>query len=94
MESDLPLKIATLLRLVAFMIVVYLGIGLLVERYSTRPDSQLKAFFRTVCSPITRPVARWIAPGADQRRLLLLGIAFVGAFWALTVLATRVLRPG
>jgi hypothetical protein len=94
MESELPFKIATLLRIVAFMVVVYLGFGLLVERYSTKPDSQLKAFARTVCSPITRPVARWLGPGADQRRVLLVSMAVMVGIWAVTVVAAKALRPG
>jgi hypothetical protein len=94
MESELPFKLATLLRIVAFMVVVYLGFGLLVERYSTKPDSQLKAFARTVCSPITRPVARWLGPGADQRRVLLVSMAVMVGIWAVTVVAAKALRPG
>jgi hypothetical protein len=90
---ELVLKVLTLLRLVAFMVVFYLAFGLVVERYSTKPDSQLKAFARTICSPITRPVARWLAPGADQKRLLLLGIAVVAAVWVVVVVLSSVLRP-
>jgi uncharacterized BrkB/YihY/UPF0761 family membrane protein len=94
MDADLSLKIVTLLRLVAFMLIVYLAFGLVVERFSTKPDSQLRAFARTVCSPVTRPVQRFLAPGADQRRLLLLGMGVVGVLWGITVVAARVLRPG
>lgn len=94
MDADLSLKIVTLLRLVAFMLFVYLAFGLVVERFSTRPDSQLKAFARTVCSPVTRPVRRFLAPGADQRRLLLLGMGVVGVLWVISIVAARALRPG
>ena len=94
MSLELVLKILTLLRLVAFMVIVYLAFGLLVERYSKKPDSQLKAFARIVCSPVTRPVARHLAPGADQRRLLLVGMAVVAAFWAVVVVLDAVLRRG
>lgn len=87
-------KIATLFRIVAFMLIVYLGFGLLVERYSTKPDSQLKAFARTVCSPITRPVARYLGPGSDHRRVLFVSVGVVAVFWALSVMAARLLRPG
>jgi len=87
-------KVLTLLRLVAFMLLVYLAFGLLVERASRKPDSQLRAFARIVCSPVTRPVARWLAPGAGQARLLLVGMAVVGALWAALVLAQGALRLG
>jgi len=94
MDPELPFKIATLLRTVTFMVLVYLGLGLLVEQYSRKPGSQLKAFFRIVCSPVTRPVARYLAPGADQHRLLLVGIGVVTALWAVTVVVGNALRPG
>jgi hypothetical protein len=94
MEADTSIKVLTLLRLVAFMLIVYLAFGLVVERFSTKPDSQLKAFARTVCSPVTRPVQRYLAPGGDQRRLLLVGLGVAGVLWALAVVAARALRSG
>jgi hypothetical protein len=93
MSLEWVLKVLTLLRLLAFMVLFYLAFGLLVERYSTKPDSQLKAFARTICSPITRPVARWLVPGAPYPRLLLAGMAVVGVFWVVVVVLARLLRP-
>jgi hypothetical protein len=93
-DAPLLLKILTLLRLLSFMLFVYLAFGLLVERISRNPESQLKAFARTVCWPMTRPVSRWLGPGADQRRLLLVSMGIVAAFWAVVVVATKVVRPG
>ena len=92
-EPGLLLKILTLLRILSFMVFVYLAFGLVVERYSRKPDSQLKAFARTVCSPMTRPVARFVAPGADQRRLLLIAMGIVAAIWAVVVIAAKAVRP-
>lgn len=92
MNPEFALKIVTLLRLVAFMIVFYLAFGLLVERTSRKPDSQLKAFARMVCSPITNPVARRLPPDAPHTRVLAVSMALVGCFWALTVVAGRILR--
>jgi uncharacterized protein YggT (Ycf19 family) len=94
MGLELALKVLTLLRLVAFMVLFYLAFGLLVERYSRRPDSQLKAFARTICSPITRPVARFLAPGASHARVLVAGMAMVAVFWGVVVVLGAVLRPG
>jgi hypothetical protein len=93
-EPGLLLKILTLLRLLSFMLLVYLAFGLLVERVSRNPESQLKAFARIVCSPMTRPVARWLGPAADQRRLLLVSMGIVAVFWAVVVIATKAVRPG
>jgi hypothetical protein len=92
MSAELLHKILTLLRFVAFMLFVYLAFGLLVERFSRKPDSQLKAFARTVCSPMTRLVARFIAPGADHRRLLLISMAIVAAIWSVVVIAMKAVR--
>jgi len=94
MGPDLLFKTVTLLRIVAFMVLVYLGFGLLVERYSTKPGSQLKAFARIVCSPVTRPVGRLLAPGADHRKVLLASVAVMAVLWAVTVMAARALQPG
>ncbi len=84
----------TLLRLVAFMVVVYLAFGLAVERLGRRPESQLRAFARTLCSPIARPVARFLAPGASERRVLAVSLAVALAFWALLVAVDTALRRG
>ena len=94
MSPELVFKLLTLLRLVAFMLFVYLGFGLLVERYSRKPNSQLKAFARTVCSPVTRPVGRFLAPGADQPRVLRVSMLVVAVIWAIVVIAGRAVRPG
>jgi uncharacterized protein YggT (Ycf19 family) len=88
------LKILTLLRLVAFMLMFYLAFGLVVERYSTKPESQLKAFARTICSPITRPVARYLPPGSTQPRLLLVSLGVVAVFWVFVVVLAKVVQPG
>jgi uncharacterized protein YggT (Ycf19 family) len=93
MGLGLALKILTLLRLVAFMVLFYLAFGFVVERWSTKPDSQLKAFARTICSPVTRPVARFLAPGASHLRLLGTGMVAVGVFWAVVVALGKLLAP-
>lgn len=94
MSLELLYKVLTLLRLVAFMSIVYLGFGLVVERYSTRPESQLKAFARIVCSPITRPVARFLPSGVSHSRLLVISMGAVAIFWAVVVVFARAIRPG
>ncbi len=90
---ELLLKTLTLLRIVAFMLIVYLAFGLVVERYSTRPESQLKAFARVVCSPVTRPLARFMPPGASHSRLLATGMAVVAVIWVIVVVLAKVARP-
>lgn len=86
-------KLLTLLRLVSFMVAVYLAFGLAVERWSRKPDSQLKAFARTICSPVARPMARFLAPGASEQRVLVASLAAVGAVWAFLVTLEVALGP-
>ncbi len=74
------------------MVAVYLAFGLVVERWSRRPDSQLRAFARTICAPVARPVARLLAPGASERRVLLVSLVAVAAFWAAIVALDVTLR--
>ena len=80
------LQVVTLVRTVAFMVLVYLALGLLVEVRSRKPDSKVRAFFHILCSPLTRPVSRFTAPGSSQVKLLLISIAFVGAIWVVSIL--------
>jgi len=90
-SSHTLLQIITLVRLVSFMVLVYLLLGLLVEVNSRKPDSRLKAFFRTVCSPITRPVSRLLA-GAPHTRVLGASIALVGVVWVASIVLSGVVR--
>jgi uncharacterized protein YggT (Ycf19 family) len=85
-------QVVFLLRTVAFMVLVYLALGLLVEVRSTRPDSKVRAFFRILCSPVTRPVARFVAPGSSPTRVLAISIAVVGAIWFALIVLTEVVQ--
>jgi hypothetical protein len=85
-------NVLTLLRLLAFMLLLYLGLGWLAERYSTRPDSKVKAFFRLLCSPVTRPVSRFLGPRSGERRVLAVSMGVVGSIWLALVVATEVVR--
>jgi hypothetical protein len=82
----------TLLRLLAFMVVLYLALGWLVERYVSRPDSKVKGFFRLLCSPVTRPVGRLLGPGAATTHVLRVSIAIAGGVWAALIVVSEVLR--
>jgi hypothetical protein len=82
----------TLLRLVAFMVLIYLGLGWLAERYATRPDSRVKAFFRTLCSPVTRLVAKRLRPGTGEPRVLAVSMGLVACVWVLLIVVTEVGR--
>jgi uncharacterized protein YggT (Ycf19 family) len=93
MGPELVVKILALLRLLAFMVFVYLLFGLLVERYSRKPGSQLKAFARIICSPVTRPVARFLAPGTPHRSVLLNSVGVVVVLWMIIVVLQRALTP-
>jgi hypothetical protein len=90
----LLLQILTLVRLVSFMVLVYLALGLLVEVRSRKPDSKLKSFFRLLCSPVTRPVSRYFAGGSSHARVLLASIAVVGAVWVASIVLSDLARGG
>lgn len=86
------LQTLTLLRLVAFMVLLYLALGLLAERFATRPDSKVRAFFRTLCSPVTRPVSRLLPSGSGERRVLSVSIGLVASVWIALIVATELGR--
>jgi hypothetical protein len=79
--ADAWFKIVYLLRFVAFMVLVYLTLGWLVERWSRKPDSRLKDFFRLLCSPVTRPVARRMPKGTTYQRVLGVSLGIAAGFW-------------
>jgi hypothetical protein len=87
-------RILTLFRLLAFMVLVYLALGWLVERYSKKPDSKLKAFFRVICSPITGFVSRFLPPDAEPRRVLAISIGVVGVLWILLIALSEIPATG
>lgn len=81
-----------MLRLLAFMLVLYLGLGWLAERYVTKPDSKVKGFFRLLCGPVTRLVARVLPAPATERRLLGVSMGVVAGVWVVLIILTEVLR--
>jgi uncharacterized protein YggT (Ycf19 family) len=92
MDSGALVKTLTLLRLLAFMVFLYLALGWLVERYGTRPDSKVRGFFRLICRPVTRPVARLLPRGSGERKVLAVSMGVVACIWVVLILATEALR--
>lgn len=90
MEAAL-FRIVTLLRMLAFMVVLYLALGWLAERYATKPESKLKGFFRLVCRPITAPIARLLPSGAGQRRILEVSLGVVAGIWIVLIIVSKAL---
>ena len=79
------LKIVMLLRLIAFMVLMYLALAWFVERRSTNPEGKIRAFFRIVCAPVAVPVSRRLGPGASYQRVLVVSMLVVGAAWAVLI---------
>ena len=89
MNEDL-LKILLLGRLLAFMLLFYIGFGLLVEWRSRAPESKLRDFSRLLCRPLVAPLVALSAPGTAYRTILLrTALAAVGG-WLLFLLASEV----
>jgi uncharacterized protein YggT (Ycf19 family) len=86
-------QIVTLLRSVAFMVLVYVGLAWLVERRSQNPASKVRAFFRVLSSPVTYPVSRLVRPGTSPERVLAVSTGVVAVLWvALVVLSELMIR--
>ena len=79
------LKIVMVLRLLAFMVLMYLALAWFVERRSTNPQGKIRAFFRIVCAPVAAPVARRLGPGVSYEKVLVVSMALVAAAWALLI---------
>jgi len=85
------LKIVMVLRLVAFMVLMYLAFAWFVERRSTNPQGKIRAFFRIVCAPVAVPVSRRLRPGTSYQRVLVVSMALVGAVWAVLIALNAIL---
>ncbi len=79
------LKVVTFLRLVSFMVLIYVALAWIVERNSQRPEGKVRGFFRLLASPMTRVVARFLAPGTPYERLLAVTTAVVAGIWLVLV---------
>ncbi|MBP7588697.1 MAG: hypothetical protein KBA72_12160 [Thermoanaerobaculia bacterium] len=89
MQPDL-VKVLLLGRLVAFMLMVYVGFGLVVEWKSRREGSKLKAFARLLCRPLVVPVARLSPEGTPYITILRRTAIAVLAVWAAFIAASEV----
>jgi uncharacterized protein YggT (Ycf19 family) len=86
-------NVLTLLRLFAFMVVIYVGLGWLVERRSRNPESKLRAFFHILCAPVNKLVARRMAPGTTLERVFRVSFLAVVLVWVVLIVAHQLLRP-
>ena len=92
MNVDL-LKVLLFGRLVAFMLLFYVGFGLIVERASRAPDSKLKGFARLLCRPLTAPLTALSPPGTDYWTILKRTAFAVVALWLFFVVASELAAP-
>ena len=84
-------KAVTLLRAVAFMVTVYVGLAWIVERRSQNPGSKVRAFFRVLSSPVTYPVSRLLRPGTSPERVLAVSTGVVAVIWVALIVLSEVL---
>ena len=89
MNPDI-VKVLLLGRLVSFMLVVYVGFGLLVEWRSRLEGSKLKAFGRLLCRPLVYPVARFSPEGTPYVTILRRTAIAVLAVWIAFIVASEV----
>jgi putative effector of murein hydrolase len=85
------LKIIMVLRLVAFMVLMYLALAWFVERRSTNPQGKIRAFFRIVCAPVAVPVSRMLGPAVGYQKVLVVSMGIVGAAWAVLIVLNLLL---
>jgi len=85
------LKIVMVLRLIAFMVLMYLALAWFVERKSTNPEGKIRAFFHIVCAPVAVPVSRRMRPGTSYERVLVVSMVLIAAVWALLIVANELL---
>jgi hypothetical protein len=82
-------KLLLLARLVAYMALVYLAFGWLVEVLSKKPGSKLKAFARLLCSPLVKPAAAAHAPGTPYRTVLIRTLLAIAGLWVILIVVSE-----
>ena len=82
-------RILLLLRLIAFIGVLYMALHILVARFSRKPESRLLWFFEVLTGPLTRTVARFAAPGTPPARLRWLAFGACALIWVATIVAVE-----
>jgi uncharacterized protein YggT (Ycf19 family) len=85
-------KLVTMSRLLAFMVLLYVGLAWMVERRSQNPESKVRAFFRILCSPVTGPVGRFLPAGSPHQRVLAVSAGVVAAAWVVLIALDELLR--
>ncbi len=79
--SPETLRLLLLLRMVAFLLFMYLVFGLIVETASRDEKSKVRGFARLICGPLTKPVAALMGPEAPYPRVLRNTFYLFGALW-------------
>jgi hypothetical protein len=70
-----------LLRMIAFLLFMYLIFGWVVERMVRQPDSKVRGFARLICSPLTRPIAALMAADAPYPAVLRTTLFAFASLW-------------
>jgi len=87
------LRVLLLLRLVVFMAVIYLGLHILVARYSRKPGSRLLWFFDVVTAPLLKVAAPFTDSAASPARRRLTALAVFVALWFAAIVVVEMLAP-
>lgn len=77
----LLLIVSVMVPFAFFMAAVYLALHIVFARLVTSPASPLLWFFGVVTGPLTRPIRRWLAPAAPERRVRLIALVVYVALW-------------
>jgi len=90
----LAIRSVLILGFLAYMAAVYLILHMIFARLITAPESRTLWFFSVVTGPLTRPVRRFLSPGASEARVRLLALGVYAAVWLVTKVLVAWLRGG
>ena len=83
--DELGLRLMLLLNIVVpllfFMAAIYLALHILFARFVVGPASPVLWFFGIVTGPLTKPVRRFVAPGAPEGRVRLIALGVYVVLW-------------
>lgn len=94
MSTPELLRLLLLLRMVAFLVFMYLIFGWIVERTARDPESKLRGFARLICSPLTKPVSMMMAAESPYPLVLRNTLyVFAGIWFTIFALSEYALAP-
>jgi uncharacterized protein YggT (Ycf19 family) len=90
----LLIRLVLIVGFLAYMGAIYLLLHIIFARLIHGAESRTLWFFSVVTRPLTRPVRRFLPPGASDARVRVIALCAYAAVWVVTKMLVAQLRGG